>query len=451
MTTSMARQSALRTGLAGLLVLACTAGDAGTEEAGADALRTGGANADSVRSEAGVAPVRPGIDVLLADSFHLVAGERVGLITNPTGVGADGTSSIDLLRSRPEVELVRLFAPEHGLRAALGEGQTVEDGVDPASGLPVVSLYGPGKRQPSPDDLRGLSALIFDMQDVGARYYTYVYTMALTMEAAGEAGIDFIVLDRPNPIGGVQVQGNVLDPAFATFVGRYPIAMRHGMTPGELARLWVAEFGVQVDLHVVPAAGWEREMGFAETGLPWIPPSPNIPTVESALHYPGLCLFEGTNLSVGRGTDHPFQQVGAPWLDGEAVARALEAQELPGTRFEAVRFTPASPTDGKFDGVPVHGVRVHATDAARYDPTRAAVALLVEVYAAAQRAGRTEEPGVSTEGGAWEWNATHFDRLAGTDALRLGIEAGEGLPELTAGWAAERAAFARLRVPVLLY
>jgi uncharacterized protein YbbC (DUF1343 family) len=392
--------------------------------------------------------VRPGIDVLLADSLHLVAGLRVGLITNPTGVGADGTSSIDLLVAHPQVDLVRLFAPEHGLRAALGEGQAVEDGVDPGSGLPVVSLYGPDKRSPAPDDLAGLDALLFDMQDVGARYYTYVYTMALAMEAAGRAGLPFIVLDRPNPIGGTLVQGNVLDPAFATFVGRYAIPMRHGMTPAELARLWVEEFGVDAEVRVVPVAGWRRAMSFAETGLPWIPPSPNIPSVESALHYPGLCLFEGTDLSVGRGTARPFQQVGAPWLDAAAVVAALEARSLPGTGFEAVRMTPRRPTDGKFDGVELPAVRVIATDPARYDPTRAAVALLVEMRAAARRVAAREG---GADAGPWSWNSTHFDRLAGTDALRRGIEAGLDVADLTRGWAAARDAFAPARAGVLMY
>lgn len=433
MRPSTAPQSALARAAswtAVALLLACTA----AESADGPGTLPGADAASDVE-------VRPGIDVLLADSAHLVAGGRVGLITNPTGVSADGTSTIDLLGADARVDLVRLFAPEHGLRAELGEGQTVQDGEDPASGLPVVSLYGAGKRAPSQDELADLDALLFDMQDVGARYYTYVYTMALAMEAAGEAGVPFIVLDRPNPIGGTLVQGNVLDPAFATFVGRYPIPMRHGMTPGELARLWVAEFGVEVELHVVPVEGWHREMRFADTGLPWIPPSPNIPTVESALHYPGLCLFEGTALSVGRGTDRPFQQVGAPWLDGGAVATALNAMELPGTRFEAVRFTPKNATDGKFDGVELSGVRVTATDPQVYDPTRAAVALLVEAFRMAQ--GEASD--------TWEWNVAHFDRLAGTDALRLGIEAGLEVVELTAAWAAQRRAFAPLRDGVLLY
>jgi len=402
------------------------------------------------RETAGQAPasVRPGIEVLLQDSVHLVRGLRAGLITNPTGIDSRGRSSIDRLRESEAVELVKLFAPEHGLRATEAEGAHVEDGVDPATGLPVISLYGSQKRAPSAADLEGLHVLLFDMQDIGARYYTYIYTMALAMQAAGDAGLPFIVLDRPNPIGGTLVQGNVLHPAFATFVGRYPIPMRHGMTPGELARLFRDAFDVEVSLHVVPAIGWSREQGFDTTGLPWIAPSPNMPSLQSALHYPGLCLFEGTALSVGRGTDHPFQQIGAPGLDGERLAQQVNRLQLPGVRFEAVRFTPQAPSDGKFDGIELGGVRAVATDPGRYDPTRAGVALLL-----AAREQQAE---------AWEWVPSHFDRLAGTDDLRRAIEAwgGEGgdrpdletaLNQATAEWPAQRREFERLRTPALLY
>jgi uncharacterized protein YbbC (DUF1343 family) len=373
----------------------------------------------------------------------------VGLITNHTGVFqrlVDGHaetagsprelgSSIDALADAPEVELVALFGPEHGIRGDAGAGETVESGVDPETGLPIHSLYGPTRR-PSPESLEDLDALLFDMQDVGARYYTYVSTMAYAMEAAGEAGIPFIVLDRPNPIRGDAVQGDVLDPDFATFVGLYPVPMRHGMTVGELARLYVGEFGIDVELHVVPMDGWTRDTAWPDTGLPWIPPSPNLPSFESALAYPGTCLFEGTALSVGRGTDRAFQQVGAPWIDGEALARSLESYGFEGVGFEPVRFTPKAPGDGKFDGTEVSGVRLVA-ESTDYDAPRVAVAMLVEAY--------------HMSGDQWSWIESHFDRLAGTDALRLGIEAGEGLDELTAGWDAQVAAFRALRAPYLLY
>jgi uncharacterized protein YbbC (DUF1343 family) len=393
--------------------------------------------------------VRPGIEVLLTDSLHLVQGRRVGLVTNHTGVawpgrdqdGPEGgdpprpVSTGDLLAGAPGVELAALFGPEHGIRGDAAEGVAVESGTDPETGVPIHSLYG-STRRPSPDVLRDLDVLLFDMQDVGARYYTYVSTMAYAMEAAGEEGLPFVVLDRPNPVRGDVVQGNVLDPAFATFVGLHPVPMRHGMTVGELARLYVGAFGLDVELHVVPVEGWDRSMAWPETGLPWIPPSPNLPSVASALAYPGTCLFEGTNLSVGRGTDAAFQQIGAPWLDGEALARTLEGHAFEGVRFEAVRFTPEAPTDGKHGGIEVSGVRLVplSTD---YDAPRAAVAMLVEARRAA--------------GERWRWNEAHFDRLAGTDRLRMGIESGLGVDELTAGWSAATDAFRALRRPYLLY
>jgi uncharacterized protein YbbC (DUF1343 family) len=256
------------------------------------------------------------------------------------------------------------------------------------------------------------------------------------MRAAGENDVRFVVLDRPNPIRGDVVQGNVLDPRFATAVGMFPTAMRHGMTPGELARLYVSEFGIDADLTVVPVDGWTRSTTYAETGLPWISPSPNMTSLESALAYPGTCLFEGTPLSVGRGTDRPFQQVGAPWLDGAALAAALNAYAITGVRFEPVTFVPTRPGDGKFDGVEVHGVRLIG-ETSDYDAPSAAVAMLVEMRRAS--------------GDRWSWAVSHFDRLAGTDALRLGIDRGLALPELVAGWDEERAGFEALRAPHLIY
>lgn len=381
-------------------------------------------------------PVLPGIDVLLRDSLHLVAGRRVGLITNPTGMDAAGTSTIDLFDAHPDIDLVTLFAPEHGLRASEGEGRWIEDDRDPVSGLPVISLYTGSKWAPSPDDLAALDVVVFDMQDVGARYYTYVSTMSRSMEAAGAAGVPFVVLDRPNPIGDL-AQGNVLDPAFATFVGLHPVPMRHGLTVGELARLYRGAFGIDVELSVVPVEGWNPPTRFDETGLPWVAPSLNMPDPISALHYPGTCLFEGTNLSVGRGTERPFQQVGAPWLDADILAQHLQEQSLPGVRFEPVRFTPEAPSDGKFAGVEVSGVRFVATDPEVYDPTRAAVAALIAAHALA--------------GDAWRWHTAHFDRLAGTDALRSAIDDGATVAEATATWPTQLAAFAALASPYRLY
>ncbi|MGD8319270.1 MAG: DUF1343 domain-containing protein [Gemmatimonadota bacterium] len=422
-----------------VVLLSCTlaacAVPEGDAKAGPDTARDGDAPAE----------VRAGVQVLLSDSLSLVRGKRVGLITNHSvfipadGDGSNGNrepvSTIDALFAAPGVELVRLFGPEHGIRGEAQAGAHIEDGQDEKTGLPVFSLYGETRR-PTPEMLEGIDVLVFDMEDVGARYYTYPSTMAYAMEAAGQAGIPFVVLDRPNPIRGDVVQGNVLDTAYSTFVGLYPEPMRHGMTMGELARMFVGAFGVRVELHVVPMDGWHRDMTFDQTGLPWVPPSPNIPSLESALAYPGTCLFEGTPLSVGRGTDRAFQQVGAPWLDGQALADTLNGYHLEGLRFVPVTFTPHGAGDGKFNDTEVHGVRlVGATST--YDAPRAAVAMLVETY--------------RMSGDHWSWNVAHIDRLAGTDALRRGIDAGKSMAELTADWDSQLSAFRALRAPYLLY
>ncbi len=388
--------------------------------------------------------MRPGNEVLMADSSHLVDARRVGLITNHTGLTRDQTHAVDLLRSQG-VEIVALFAPEHGIRGTVAEPESggtgdqaawVESGVDEITGLPVRSLYGAALK-PTPEMLADIEVLLFDIQDIGARYYTYVSTMALAMQAAAENDIPFVVLDRPNPIGGALVHGNVLEPEHSSFVGLYPVPMRHGMTAGELASMINDHFEVGAQLHVVPAAGWEREAWFDQTGLPWVNPSPNMPSLESATHYPGTCLFEGTNLSVGRGTPLAFQQIGAPWLDGAALAERLNAYRLSGVRFEAVTFTPSAPHDRKYDGELVNGVLFIATDRGVYDPTQAAVAALIEARRlAAER---------------WEWKVGHFDRLAGTERLREQIEAGAQLADVTSGWNDQLAAFEQIRARYLLY
>jgi uncharacterized protein YbbC (DUF1343 family) len=386
----------------------------------------------------------PGLDVLLTDSLGLVRGKRVGLVTNQTGVsgrfpvGAPDSlrSAVNILHARTDFELVALFSPEHGLSGAIEAGERIPSGRHESTGLPIYSLY-TESRGPLPHMLEGVDVLLFDIQDVGARYYTYVSTMAYSMRAAGEAGIPFVVLDRPNPIGGTLVHGDVLDPAFASFVGMFSVPMRHGMTPGELARLYRGEFGISVELDVVPVAGWRRDMWYDQTGLEWVPPSPNMPSVESATHYPGTCLFEGTNLSVGRGSQRPFQWIGAPWLDGAALAERLNAYQLPGVRFEAARFTPQNAGDGKWSGTEVQGVRFVATDRNVYDPTAAAVAALVEAK--------------KMSGDRWEWNVAHFDRLAGTDTLRRMIDEGRTLQQITDTWAGQLDSFRRLREPYLLY
>ncbi|MDE3002389.1 MAG: DUF1343 domain-containing protein [Gemmatimonadota bacterium] len=400
------------------------------------AISTAGCGvADEAATDQATHVIRPGVEVLISDSLHLVSGKRVGLVTNHTGIDRTGRTDIDILADHPDVDLVALYSPEHGIRGEERAGAAIESGVDEQTGLPIHSLYGE-TRKPTPAMLANVDVLVFDMQDIGARYYTYVSTMALAMEAAGENGIPFLVLDRPNPIRGDVVQGNVLDPEYSTFVGMYEVPMRHGMTPGELARMYVGAFGISADLTVVPVDGWTREMTFDDTGLPWVAPSPNMPDLTSALAYPGTCLFEGTPISVGRGTDRAFQWIGAPWLDGSALAEALNSYGIDGVRFEAVTFTPTDAGDRKFEGVTVEGVRLVA-ERTDYDASRAAVAMLIETYRAS--------------GDNWEWYQAHFDRLAGTDALRHGLVAGVPFAELVATWDADVSQFESARAPYLIY
>lgn len=379
--------------------------------------------------------VLPGVNVLLRGDVSALRG-RVGLITNHTGLTADGRSTIDALYGNPDIDLVALFGPEHGLRGTAEAGEHVEGGRDERTGLPIYSLYGE-TRQPTPEMLDRVDVLVFDIQDIGTRYYTYTWTMALAMQAAASSDKRFVVLDRPDPVGGSLVQGNLVDSTQLTFVGLYPVPMRHGLTVGEIARWVNAEHGVGADLTVVPAQGWERDMWYDDTGLPWVAPSPNMPDLESATHYPGTCLFEGTNLSVGRGTPIAFQQIGAPWLDAETVAQRLNALGMPGVRFDATRFTPQEPGDGKFAGVPIPGIRFVTTDRAAYDPTRAGIAALIEIHA--------------LHGDSLTFRESHFDRLAGNAQVRQSILRGASLDEVTAGWREQAERFRQATARYRLY
>jgi uncharacterized protein YbbC (DUF1343 family) len=378
--------------------------------------------------------VRPGIEVLLSDSLGLVRDRRVGLVTNQTGVDADGISDVERLRTAG-VRLVALFSPEHGFRGAADPGAAIASGVDSATGLPIYSLYG-RVSAPTPEMLRGIEVMVVDLQDAGARYYTYLATTVDVMRAVGAAGIRVLVLDRPNPIGGL-VQGNVLEREHITNVGRLELPMRHGMTLGELAGLARTDLGLATDLRVVPVSGWSRSQAIDQTGLPFVPPSPNLRTVESLFHYPGLCLFEGTNLSVGRGSDAPFEQIGAPWLDTAAVLRAVRAAGLSGVEFTGVGFTPTRPGDGKYADTLLAGIRLRVTDRLAYDPTVTAVQLL----AAIRRRHVTE----------FAWIPAHFDRLAGTTRLREAIDAGAEPRTIVSGWTAERERFLARRRAALVY
>lgn len=377
--------------------------------------------------------VRPGIDVLLASGTSPLHGRRVGLITNHTGVDAAGRSTIDRLHDSPDVELVALFGPEHGIRGVTEGGEAITSDIDERTGLPIHSLYGE-TRKPTAEMLAGVDALAFDIQDIGARQYTYISTMALAMQAAAEHGLPIVILDRPNPIGGVAVEGNILQPGFETFVGIYPIASRHGMTVGELARLFNAEFGIGADLTVIPVAGWERDEYFDETGLPWINPSPNIRRLDAAIHYPGTVLVEGTTMSEGRGSDLPLEQIGAPWLDAEGLAAEMRAMDLPGVSFEVVRYA-ISAGGGKHAGQTVPGVRLHVTDRDAYRPIRTVLLLIDAVHRR-----HPQEFG---------WTRT-IDRLSGTDRVRSAIEAGT-LRQLLEEWDADAERFREIRRPYLIY
>lgn len=339
----------------------------------------------------------PGVDVLLSDSAHLIAGRRLGLITNQTGLDAAGTSTIDRLARWPHARLVALFAPEHGIRGSARPGESladsadVADSVDTDTGLPIYSLYG-ARRAPTPDQLETLDLLVVDLQDVGARTFTYVSTTILAMRAAASAHRRVVVLDRPNPIG-CAMAGPVLDTALSSFIGLLPVPLRHGMTMGELARFANAELAIGADLAVVPVRGWRRCRWFDETGLPWVRPSPNLPDLESVAWYPGTVLFEATNLSVGRGTGAPFRQVGAPWLDAGRVAReALRRFQM---RVDTLTETPVAPGDGKYGGTPVRMVRLSRFDRVRGDPVGGALRLLETIRSVHPDSFRIDERGLA--------------------------------------------------------
>ncbi len=391
--------------------------------------------------------VTTGAQRLVDSSFAALDGLAVGLVTNHTATvdTADGGPGhlIDRLHAAPNVRLAVLFGPEHGLRGTAEAGAAVEDGSDPATGVPVFSLYGATKTPP-PEALAGLDALVFDMQDVGARFYTYTATMGRAMQAAAEAGLVFVVLDRPNPLGG-RADGFVREPEHASFVGLYPVPVQHGLTAGELARMIVGESWLpgldSLGLRVVEMAGWHRAMPWPDTGLPFTPTSPNIPSFETALVYPGVALFEGTTASEGRGTETPFLVVGAPDLDAAALADTLAARRLPGLRFEAARFTPRSipgvAARPKHEGEALHGVRLLVSDASSVRPVAVGVHLLHAVYHA--RSG----PGF--------FQAAWLAKLAGTRRLQRMLEAGERPEAVVAAWQAEVEAFDLARQPYLLY
>ena len=416
----------------------------GAAAGSAAVLGLGGATAAATPVSHG--GVRTGLDALIESRYKTLRGRRVGVIANPTSVTPALTHEVDVMHASSDVNLVAVFGPEHGFRGTAQAGGSEGDSIDPRTGLPVHDLYAKSwPDMPAIFDKDDVDTVMFDIQDVGARFYTYIWTMYDAMTAAAATGRRFVVLDRPNPIGGVHVAGPLLEARLETGVGKAPIAQQHGMTVGELARLFAAEFvpdraGAGVDLTVVPMTGWRRDQQGTDTGLRWVAPSPNIPTVTTAQVYAGLCYFEGTNLSQGRGTTQPFEIVGAPYLD-ERWSIALNAMSLPGALFREAAFAPTSST---YSGQVCRGVQTYVTDPDRFDAIRTAVAMLIQLkqlypdFAWRYDTGDKIDP---------YW----IDKLAGTDQVRLDIDAGKDLDAVVAGWQSGLTAFRSTRAKYLIY
>lgn len=404
-------------------------------------------------------PVKLGVEVLFAKHLDLIRGKRVGLITNPTGVDSQLDSIIELFRTQPDVKLVALYGPEHGVRGDAQAGQFVPFYFDQHFQLPVFSLYGQTHKPPANmmtniDEymrsfdtkhegkqvesgmMQSVDVMVFDLQDVGTRVYTYLATMAYAMQACAEAHIPFIVLDRPNPVNGVAMEGPILEfPQHSSFIGLYPVPLRHGMTVGELAQLFNAKFLTnKVDLTVVPMENWTRSEWFDETSLPWVLPSPNLPTLASATVYPGQVILEGTDLSEGRGTTKPFEFFGAPWIDGFVLAKKLNELNLPGVKFREVYFTP---TFSKFSGQPCGGCQLHVTDRNTYQSIATTLNILSVIK--------------QLYGDKLQFHAEYFDKVLGTSSVREALERGEPVDKIIAGFQPGLKDFAKLREPYLLY
>lgn len=408
-----------------------------------------GGRADGASSDGADRPpavVSTGADILVASDFEALDGLRVGLVVNHTARSGE-QHLIDWIHAAENVELGALFGPEHGIRGDEDAGAKISDGIDDATGVPVYSLYGEHRR-PSAEMMTGLDALVFDIQDVGARFYTYISTMGLSMQSAAEAGVPFIVLDRPNPLGGERMAGYVRGDSLVSFVSQYPIPVQHGLTVGELARMiqgegWIPGLA-ELDLRVVEMAGWERDMLWPETGLEWIAPSPNLPTFEAALMYPGTCFFEATTASEGRGTPTPFLTVGAPWLDAEALATDIARWDPAGVKIEAGTITPVSipgaSTNPKWKDVPIQTLEIGITDAAEVSAVALGLDLVGRVYALAPDSVRAD---FFRE----RWMAL----LSGSDITLDRVKGGMDLEAWEWSWEDDIAAFADRRGPYLIY
>ncbi|MFI8305684.1 exo-beta-N-acetylmuramidase NamZ domain-containing protein [Streptomyces sp. NPDC085927] len=430
----LSRRSLLATTTATLAAAAATPA-AAQGHTGHTGRPEGHTEAGRAAPTAGRRGLRTGFEQLAADGYAALDGERVGVVTNPTGITRDVRHIVDVMHADDRVDLTAVFGPEHGFRGTAQAGGSEGRYDDPATGLPVYDTYlKSGRPLAGIFTASGVDTVVFDIQDAGARFYTYIWTLYDCMEAAQLAGKRFVVLDRPNPVTGRAALGPVLHPEFATFVGRQPIAQAHGMTVAELARLFNAEFLTEpVRLETVWMTGWRRSDFYDASGLPWVPPSPNMPTPETALVYAGTCLFEGTNLSEGRGTTRPFELLGAEGIDGRWAAEA-NGLGLAGVRLREAYF---APTFSKFQGRTVGGVQLHVHDREAFDPVRTGVGLLVS-------AKRTWS--------GFAWRPDHWiDKLTGSERVRTMIDAGADTDEVVAGWREELAAFRRTRREYLLY
>jgi uncharacterized protein YbbC (DUF1343 family) len=375
--------------------------------------------------------VRTGLDIWISNPAPESQALRLGLVSHPAAVLPDLTGAVDAFRNAG-YKLTALFGPEHGFGGAALDGAQVSNATDPRTGLPVFSLYG-AVNEPTAEMLTSVDALVFDMQDVGVRFYTYLSTLFFVLRGAGQAGKPVFVLDRPNPITGSRIEGGPIVPGFESFVGIINIPMRHGMTLGELACYMNVEYALDADLHVIKMHGWQRDMWFDETALPWVPTSPAMPHLSTAVLYPGMCLLEGTNLSLGRGTALPFEVCGAPWMDGYVLAAALNELQLPGVRFRATAFTPSTSTHAQTE---CYGVQVHVTDRDALRPVEMVLHLIVVARC--------------LSGESWRWNS-HFERLATDSGLRSALEAETGVAAIIASWEESIAMFVRQREKYLLY
>ena len=397
----------------------------------------------SASTQRGPARVRLGVETLLEDQIELIRDQRVSVVCNQASVLPDFRHIADVFAARNEFQLTSLFGPQHGIRGDVQDNMIeTEHSTDPQTGLPVYSLYSE-TREPTEEMMRNIDTVVFDMQDVGCRIYTFAYTMANCMRAAAKYGKRVVVCDRPNPIGGIGVEGNVTEQAFTSFVGQFQIPTRHGMTLGELAKLFNEHFGIGCDLEVVEMQGWRREMWFEQTGLPWILPSPNIPTVDTCVVFPATVHLEGTELSEGRGTTKPFELNGAPFIDPYKWAAALRDYDFPGIAFRECYF---QPTFQKWGRQTCGGIQLHVTDRETFTPVVVGVAMVKTAYDL-----YPEEFEWKRDAYEYEFGKNPFDVVSGTDTIRKQIEAGDSLENITASWEPRASEFAEARKEFLLY